>query len=130
MSLTIEHLESLDSLDTKRQELKDHKMWCIHFILTFDKKIEHGDSQQMFMQLIPKCNTDKEFMTYLFDTMSHNELVNLMKISTCMLYVNGESEMPDFLTKRGGKYYFNTDWNKDVDTRNNKTFLDNYLKKR
>lgn len=129
MNLTVDHLESLGTLELKRQELHDHKMWCIHFILTFDERFEHNDSQQMFMQLVPRCTTDSEFLFNLFGTMSLNELSHLIKISTCLMYIEDESEMPQFLNKRHGKYFFNVDWNKDDDTLNNRKFLDNYLKK-
>lgn len=131
VELTLEHLESL-SLELKHQELKDHKMFCIHFILTFDDKFELGDKskQQMFMSLVPECTSDKDFLTYLFDTMSHDEVKHLIKISTCMMYIRDESDIPQFLNKRGGKYFFNVKVNKDDDTKKNKSFRDIYLKKK
>ena len=130
MSLTIDHFESLQNNELKKQELKENKLFCVHFILTFDDKYEHCDSkQQMFMQLVPQCSTDYEFLKNLFDTMLYDELLHLIKISTCLLYVDDESDLPHFLKTRGGKYFFNTDWNSDDDTRDNRKFLDNYLKR-
>ena len=130
MSLTVDHLESLDTNELKRQELKDHKLFCIHFILTFDDGYEHCKSkQQTFMQLVPRSSSDNEFLKNLFDTMSYDELLHLIKISTCLMYVNDESELPDFLKIRGGKYFFNVDVNRDEDSKNNRQFLDNYLKR-
>ena len=130
MSLTIDHLESLESLELKRQELREHKLYCVHFILTFDDGYEHCKSnQQMFMQLVPHCSNDSEFLKNLFDTMAYEELYHLIKISTCLTYIEDESELPLFLKERGGKYWFNTDHNQDDDTNRNRKFLDNYLKK-
>lgn len=123
----------LDSLpfNLKYQELRDNKMFCIHFILTFDDKFEHGgeSKQQMFMQLVPECSSDEEFLTNFFGTMRHDELMHLIKISTCIMYINDESDIPAFLKECGGNYFFNVSVNKDDHSKTNRKLLDRYLRK-
>lgn len=65
-----------------------------------------------------KVNTsisEKEFVRQIF-SMSPN-LQNLFKISCCQIILNDREPILSFLTQNNGKYYFNTEVNKDEETK-------------
>jgi len=95
------------------------KLWYINIILTFDYI-----PQEIYDVLIPICDTDSKFLKSIFKTMCKEKLKTLVKISSCMEY---EYDFPSFLMKRDGKYYFNTNMNKDPDTRSNKDLKNAFI---
>jgi hypothetical protein len=120
------HRKKIKKLKTDKkiyEYLQKENLWSINVILTY--KIQE---QEIFDIVIPKIPGDKEFMTYIFSILDYVEdIEDLIKISTCMNYVLYE-EYPEFLKIRNGKYYFNTDVNKDSDTAANNDFKNSYIK--
>lgn len=106
--------QELENLKTGRERydyLKKHKLWCFNIIFTFD-----NEPQQIFDALIGRCTRDDELLVHLFQLTEIDKLPHLIKISTSMQFMP-LSEYPEFLMKRNGKYYFNTDINSDEDTK-------------
>lgn len=108
--LNHKYFESLSSDDLRKKELNDRNLWYIHFIFSFNNA-----EQEMFSQFVPRTmNDDKKFIKYVTGFLRKKEKLDLYKISTCMYYVDDENDLPDFLLKRNGKYFFHIDNNDDT----------------
>jgi hypothetical protein len=114
--------DALQTDEEKRTYLRENKLWFLDLIVSFATL-----EQVMMTALIDACDTDEAFLTQVLPFLEPEELDELEKISTCMMFVESEEELPPYLAQCGGKYFFNTDVNKDADTAACKLLLETYI---
>ncbi len=77
--------------------------WNFEIIITYEK----GSQDMVYVDVPQSCNTDEKFLNFVFSQLKREELENLVKFSTCILHIEKIEDVPDFILKRNGKYYFN-----------------------
>lgn len=97
-------------------------MLTFQVIATF----ENYEQDIFEFDLINKDNIDENsFIIEVFRCIEHHD--DLTKLSICQFSKN--NNFIDWLIKRNGKYYFNTDINEDDDTKYWNDFRNKYIKK-
>lgn len=96
-----------------------------NIIATFGK-FAWGISQEIFDVDLNSPETDENFLELIFEYFDNKQLTELTKLSVCA--IGTYEECPKFLLIRNGKYYFDTDKNKDKDTATNFKIKEKYLK--
>lgn len=76
------------------------------------------EGEQVFLKLEfdinPKEITESMLFQKVFDLLDIEELAGLSKISSC--FILDAEELPDFLPHSNGKFYFNVETNRDLET--------------
>lgn len=72
--------------------------------------------------------TEEMLLRSIFAELHGDELRQLYKISCAQLNTEKEEDLPAFLLRCWGKFFFDTDVNHDDDTRRLKEFKDQYLR--
>jgi hypothetical protein len=86
-------------------------------MLTFDVICSFRVGKQIGLNIrVDDIITEEEFITYVFNNLTLTEVKRLDKISCCQLFTAHEDDVLPFMRKTSGKYYFNTDINKDEET--------------
>lgn len=98
---------------------KTPKRILIEFIFTYNNDIDQVIRREYFDNNL----TEEEFMTKVLKELV-SDVKNLIKISTCQMCA--KKDCLKFLLQRNGKYYFNTDVNKDDDTKHWDNFRNNF----
>jgi len=92
----------------------------VEIILTYDAK------PQEFFNIVIKDNiTEKNFILCILHLLG-KDAHDLIKISCCQ-YCDNVTELLPFIAKTRGKYYFNTEINKDTETQKWRTVRDNFI---
>ena len=111
--------DMLTSVDEKIAYLNSNNKWLIDVILTFNHR-----EQDYFFYVVNRTDNDTDYLHNIFYVMDKIvDFENLVKISVCHNYI----DLPDFILVRNGKYYFNTDVNKDEQSMVAKAILDAYI---
>ena len=102
--------------------LSENNKWLINVILTFDCY-----DQGIYYYVIDRSNDEINYLHSIFNAMhGKDDVEHLVKISVCHQY-SGMEDLPDFVLNRNGKYYFNTNINKDLQTALDKANKDAWL---
>jgi hypothetical protein len=106
----------------KKEEVKPKKV-LFEVITTYRRK-----PQDVFRMSMTYPTDKPSFLANILPA-TVDDAQQLVKLSTCMIVdADDATALPAFLAKCDGKFYFNTDMNRDADTLFNAQLLEIYIK--
>ena len=96
------------SEENKKEFLNKHNLLYVEFINSYN-----NSEQDIGRCFLPHTENVEHFLTEFFSYFEADQIEDLYKISTCCYHC---TNYPNMLKERNGKFYFNIEVNKDIDT--------------